>query len=212
MRMRLLSATFLTVITLSGAAHEREPVQGYPWPTSEGVSVSVELRRLVLSGHLSDLRWPEFSDYRKSLESLYEPVNYSPAWLADGRLSPQAKVLVAVIRDACEKGLSPQDYDAPKIAEWADQIDSGASANRMPQLDLALSIAAMRYISALHNGRVDPHQAHFGLRRGNEQLDLAAFLREHILASQNVRQKLKRLSLRLSGIVRRRLLWHTTWH
>jgi L,D-transpeptidase YcbB len=189
--MRLLSATLLTAITLSGAVHEGEPVVGYPRPSSQGVSVSVELRRLVLSGHLSDLRWPDFSDYRNTLASLYEPVNYSPVWLAEGRVSPQAKAIIEMMRDASEKGLSPQDYDAAKLAEWADQLSPTASADSMAHLDLALSIAAMRYISALHNGRVDPHQAHFGLRQGNEQFDLAAFLREKILATQNVRREIE---------------------
>ena len=188
--MRLLSATLLTAMTLSGPAHQREPAEAVARPADKGVSVSTELRQLVLSGHLTGLRWPEFPDYRKGMVSLYDPGNYSPVWLADGRPSPQAKALIAAIYDSSEKGLSPADYDAAKLGEWADQLDPTVP-DSVAHFDLALSIAAMRYISALHNGRVDPHQAHFGLRRGNEQLDLAAFLQEHILSSNNVPRELE---------------------
>ena len=38
------------------------------------------LRRLAAAGNLSDLHWPDFSDYSVHVNNFYEPTNYALAW------------------------------------------------------------------------------------------------------------------------------------
>jgi len=189
--MRLLSAILLTAMALSATAQGVDRARVLPRSEVDVSSAPAELRKLVRSGYLADLRWPDFADYRQSLESLYEASGYSPVWFANGRLSVQARALIAVIESASEKGLNPQDYDASKLSEWADQLGSVTSAGGTARLDVGLSVAAMRYISALHSGRINPQRALFALARRDERLALSAFLRDHILLSQNVRQEIE---------------------
>ena len=143
--MRLLSAILLTAMALSATAQGVDRARVLPRSEVDVSSTPAELRKLVRSGYLADLRWPDFADYRQSLESLYEASGYSPVWFANGRLSVQARALIAVIESASEKGLNPQDYDASKLSEWADQLGSVTSAGGTARLDVGLSVAAMRY-------------------------------------------------------------------
>jgi hypothetical protein len=39
------------------------------------------LHEIAAAGQLSDLRWPDFSDYRIHVTTSYEAANYAPAWL-----------------------------------------------------------------------------------------------------------------------------------
>ena len=51
------------------------------------------LCRLVASGNLPTLRWPEFSDYRTRVRRFYEP-DYTFGWTRDGRLTGQATAVI----------------------------------------------------------------------------------------------------------------------
>src|SRR5260370_22602872 len=52
-----------------------------------------EFCALVESGRLADLRWPNFSDYRKEVKDFYQAAGYSLAWIttAQNQLTPQAR-------------------------------------------------------------------------------------------------------------------------
>ena len=52
--------------------------------------------------------------------------------------------------------------------------------------NLALTVSAMRYISDLHIGRVNPQHFKFGLDVGPKKFDLAEFLRSQVLPAPDV--------------------------
>jgi len=54
------------------------------------------IRSLVEAGRDDDLRWPDFSDYRKHLRNFYEPLNYGFAWSRNGKVTPQAFAVIAL--------------------------------------------------------------------------------------------------------------------
>jgi len=78
-----------------------------------------DIQNLVNSGNLEGLRWPNFSDYRASLQKFYEPTGYAPAWVRDAQPVPQALSLIERFRNAGKKGLDPEDYDASR---WEKRI------------------------------------------------------------------------------------------
>jgi hypothetical protein len=49
--------------------------------TGDGLTVQDEFRALASGVTLSDLRWPDYSDYRIQVQKFYEPTGYAPAWI-----------------------------------------------------------------------------------------------------------------------------------
>jgi murein L,D-transpeptidase YcbB/YkuD len=155
--------------------------------TSLGLAQSSDnaaLREIVASGRLSDLRWPDFSDYRAHLQSLYEPAGYAPAWVQGGKPSDAAVAMIQQFKDAWKKGLEPEDYDASR---WDARLQALAQPGADPsRFDAAMSVCAMRFVSDLRIGRVNPQSFHFDLSVEAKKYDLTQFLREKILASSDI--------------------------
>jgi len=154
-----------------------------------------ELCALVASGSLSDLRWPDFSDYRTRIQSFYEPTAYTSAWINRGSVTGAAKSIIEVLKNADAKGLDSEDYDGSR---WSDRLAELTRTGKAPsesdltRFDLALTVCAMRYISDLHFGKVNPglfelavSNSGFGL--GDEQTDLAGFVRQRLVNATNVK-------------------------
>lgn len=117
------------------------------------------LRRLVQSARHHDLRWPAFPEFRSEVQRLYERAAWQPLWLRGTRPTEAATHLIARLAAAESLGLEPGDYDA----EWLDrEAREFVTRRRTPapddlaRFDLGLSIAAVRFVSALHRGRVSP--------------------------------------------------------
>src|ERR1044071_4141775 len=124
--------------------------------------VAKALEPLVEVSRLDEMRWPDFTDYRKHLRNFYAPRAYAPAWLANGRPTAQAMAVIAILDAADAKGINAIDYDSTR---WPERIRSlnGASADAQARFDLALSASLMRYISDLHIGRINPRNLRFDL-------------------------------------------------
>ena len=148
-----------------------------------------DLGALITAGTLADLRWPNFTDYRDDVRKFYASGGNSIAWIQNGKPSPQALSMVALFQNASSKGLNPEDYDASRwdarIAKLQPSVPK-ASDTELAHIDLALTVSAMRYISALHVGRVNPKHFKFGLVVGPTQYDLADLLRTQVLPAPDV--------------------------
>lgn len=143
-----------------------------------------EIQRSIAAGQLKELRWPDFRDYQTSLNEFYQPAGYAPAWLQGTKPSPQAVALIDLFRNAWKKGLEPEDYDASR---WESRLQSLQSAGSDGAAsDLALTVSAMRYISDLRIGRINPQHFKFGLSVEHKKYDLAQFLRDRILPASDI--------------------------
>jgi murein L,D-transpeptidase YcbB/YkuD len=90
----------------------------------------------------------------RELWRFYRERDYAPAWLEGDRVAPRARALLARL-DALEvQGLSPADYRVPELRALIEQLDQGASAERLGQLDVLLSHAVLRASRDLVGGRV----------------------------------------------------------
>jgi hypothetical protein len=78
----------------------------------------------------------------------------------------QAREMIALMLQADQKGLSADDYAGPR---WNDRLTKLKPATRQPteaeavKFDLALTVCAMRYVSDLHIGKVNPKHFAFAL-------------------------------------------------
>jgi L,D-transpeptidase YcbB len=144
------------------------------------------------------MRWPNFSDYGNWIHEFYEPTAFAPAWVEGSQPVAQALALIEVFKDAAMKGLNPEDYDASR---WEDRILAlkGSANGAAARFDLGLTVCAMRYISALHIGRINPQHFKFGLSVEHKRYDLAQFLRVRIMTTQNVKAVLQEVEPPFSG-------------
>ncbi|MFZ0677614.1 L,D-transpeptidase family protein [Candidatus Binatus sp.] len=148
-----------------------------------------DLGALVAAGTLPDLRWPNFTDYRDSVKKFYDAGGYSLAWIQNGKASPQAVSMILLFQQAATKGLTPEDYDASRWDARLAKLQPTAprpSDTDLAHIDLALTVCAMRYISDLHIGRVNPQHFKFGLTVGPTKYDLAEELRTQVLVSSDI--------------------------
>jgi murein L,D-transpeptidase YcbB/YkuD len=146
------------------------------------------LRTAIASGN-SALRWPDFSDYGKPVKKFYELNGNSLWWVKHSEPTPQARQVIALILHADQKGLSAEDYDGPL---WSDRLAGLKPATRKPEeanavkFDLALTVGAMRYISDLHIGKVNPKHLDFAFDQESKKYDLADFLKDRVVGAADV--------------------------
>jgi murein L,D-transpeptidase YcbB/YkuD len=115
------------------------------------------LRGAVRAGKFSGLRWPTLTDVKADLERLYEPGGYAALWTEDRAATPAARALVRRLAAADSLGLEPADYDAEWLERMAGELSAaGGNAGDAARFELTLSVAALRYATALRRGRVDP--------------------------------------------------------
>lgn len=139
--------------------------------------VAVAIGKLLESDKHPTMRWSRISDVSADLRRLYEPVSDAPLWFAGGTPTPAARALVAELQGAEEVGLSPADYDAPKLASSLDLYGPSVkppSATARARLDVALSANALRYVAAIGRGRVSPEAAGATLFIPREPFDARA--------------------------------------
>ena len=152
----------------------------------EGQSV---LRAIVQAGTLSDLRWPDFSDYQNHVRKFYESYGYSLLWVKGLEPTPEAQQVIALLLQADQKGLSAEDYDGPR---WSDRlaklkpVTDHPSESDAARFDLALTVSVMRYISDLRIGKVNPRHFDFGLDVEEKKYDLPEFLKDHVVGASDV--------------------------
>jgi L,D-transpeptidase YcbB len=144
------------------------------------------LRPLVAEARLSDLRWPDFSDYRVHVVKFYEQSGYSLAWVRNGQPTSQARGIIEVLRGADAKGLSAEDYDGSRWPARLARFRQRLPDPGLARFDLALTVSLMRYISDLHIGKLNPRLFHFGFDIEEKKYDLPDLLRERLVNAADV--------------------------
>jgi len=158
---------------------------------------STHLQEIVTSGKLSNLRWPDFSDYKAHVAEFYESSAYAPAWLHSPQPSPQALAMIEVFKAAWKRGLQPEDYDA---SLWEGRIRELQNSDVDPApFDVALTVCTMRFVSDLHIGRINPKHLRFGLSVEEKKYDLAQFVRDRLLSASNVASVLDQVEPPFAG-------------
>lgn len=150
---------------------------------------SAALHEIVAGGRLPNLRWPDFPDFQFDTEKFYDSIGYSPAWLINNEATSQAQTMIEVLKRADSKGLNSEDYDGSRWADRVTRLLQSPSPADQARFDAALTICAMRYVSALHMGRVDPRHLTSDFEVARKKYDLPMFLQE-LIHSENVRAEL----------------------
>lgn len=139
----------------------------------------------VNTSQVPNLRWPNFSDYAPFVQAFYESRGYEVAWTVDGDPTAAAKGFIEAFQHADAKGLIPEDYDASRWAGRVQQL-STKSADAISLFDVAMTVNAMRYISDLHMGRVNPSHFSFDIPVREKKYDLAKFVADNAVNATDV--------------------------
>jgi L,D-transpeptidase YcbB len=157
-------------------------------------SIAGQLRTIAERGTLADLKYPNFPDYRPQVQALYQAVNDTPVWIQGGQPTTQAQALITALETSQLKGLNPEDYDASR---WPRRLNAlknmPGDVTTVANFDAALTISAMRYVSDLHIGRVNPQHLKFGIDVAQKKYDLPQFLLQKVIAASNVLEALNAL-------------------
>lgn len=108
------------------------------------------------------------------VRSIYQRIDPTPLWSNRGQLSPQAHELLEILHGADTWGLLPTDYDVDRLTATAAKMGSRPPQTDLARFDVGLTQAAVRFISHLHYGRIDPRAAGFELTAPRNDLDIAA--------------------------------------
>lgn len=156
-------------------------------PGIDAAAISTRLHAIAAAGRLADLRWPDFSDYRLHFQRVYDASNFAPVWVRGDQPSPQGLGMIQALEKSAGKGLNPEEYDASR---WEDRVAalkaSSVSANTVADFDAALTVDAMRYISDLHIGRVNPAHFKFGIDITRKKYDLPQFVITQVIHAPDV--------------------------
>jgi L,D-transpeptidase YcbB len=185
------TACALTVLLLVSGCHRHRKSKSAPNTDaySNNLHQLVEKKALppekVDTSKVPDLRWPNFSDYESYIQTFYDDRNYEVAWTRDGAPTPSANAFMQQFSNAAEKGLIPEDYDAPR---WADRVQAlnSKSPDAISLFDVAMTVNVMRYISDLRIGRVNPQHFNFDINVQDKKYDLAEFVSDNVVDATDV--------------------------
>ena len=172
-RLRLFGRP-LVIILLAAAGLLAQPAN------AQDPRGSPELEQLLARGKHPYLRHADFSHEQLALRSVYERSGNALLWLANGELTKSGVQVLQTLRAADEYGLRPDDYEGTQLIYHAIDLvtDRSAPASRWAELDLGITLAALRMATHLHYGRVDPRVAGFNLNAPRAPFDAAAIVSE----------------------------------
>jgi L,D-transpeptidase YcbB len=187
LRTYLRTLALLLCVTASFAVASGLQQTQPPMASSSVTSLPGRLQEIAAAGKLSELRWPNFSDYRTDFLQLYQSSNFAPLWLgANGQPTPQALAVIQALESSRQKGLIPDDYDAARWQARLVVLKAKAGPVTQANFDAALTVCTLRYISDLHIGRVNPKHFNFGIDIQNKKYNLPQFIAQDLIHAANV--------------------------
>jgi murein L,D-transpeptidase YcbB/YkuD len=190
----------LTIVVVAGMLVQGEPIPSYfvaPPDVFVGQSLSPEgvsaLRGIADSARNPDLRWPDFIPYRTEFAKFYEMNSYSLGWVQNGRVRSQGLAVIELLKNADARGLDPEDYDGSRWQGRLLKVGQKPSEQDLVSFDTALTVSAMRYIRAIHCGRVNPKEFKFQLDMEGLQLPLAEFIQTQVVNAGDPAAEIQKL-------------------
>jgi len=144
-----------------------------------------ELQRIIDSAHHPDLRWPDFLPYKAEVKDFYARTGSTLGWIRDRKPTPQAQAMIGLFARSDHKGLVPEDYDASRWPTRLQKLQGSPNDTDLADFDAAMTVSAMRYIRALHIGRVNPKTLGRKLDVSNRKYDLGEFAYDKVTSAKD---------------------------
>jgi len=146
-------------------------------PSAAAVQAAVQL--LIEARRHPLLKWPDIARYVPDLTAAAADEPDGLFWFVDGASHPSLEGTLRALARADVHGLDPADFDAaPLAARWRELRGAARpSPGDLAALDTAVSVSVMRFLSSVHEGRVDPRLVGFDYDVSAKRLDPLASLR-----------------------------------
>ena len=136
------------------------------------------LKQIIAEGSEAYLNWSTALIDRERIATLYEANGYRLLW-SDGAQPTKAAIdLIHELQQAGDRGLAPEDYPGERLASLlTDLRDTPRSGvEQWALFDASLSLAGLRLVSDLHDGRIEPASVGYHLTVERIKLDIPATL------------------------------------
>ena len=151
------------------------------------------LQGITDSARNTNLRWPDFTPYRTEVARFYEMSSHSLVWLQNGQVRPQGLAVIELLKNADAKGLDPEDYDGSLWQGRLLKLGQNPSEQDLVLFDTALTVSTMRYIRAVHVGRVNPTEFKFQLDVEGNPFPMAEFVQTRVLSASDPAAEIQKL-------------------
>lgn len=141
------------------------------------------LQALLAGAQHPWLLMPDFSRHQSIIEALYQANGEQLLWFDGAVLKPAASGIFELLEQAPAHGLESKDYDVATLRrEWQtlQQAGEAASETQRLHLDVAMTVAVVRFLSDVHHGRVNPRRLKFSLGEKAALFDVVPLLRAAI--------------------------------
>ena len=146
-------------------------------------------RRIESAGSPPSLRVGDDLIYSSTaLPQFYERRAFEPAWVSEGKVTPQTTELVKSLESARSHGLRPSDYHFERITKLVRRLEQETNLERLLKtglvvdLELLCTDAFLIYGSHLLSGRVNPQTIDAEWHASRREADLAALLESAVSA------------------------------
>ena len=147
------------------------------------------LQQIVGTPQIALLKWSGYAEDQPVAQQFYNDRDWQLAWTRNGKPTAATTALLQMFTDADKKGLRPEDYDGQR---WQEHLHALLAApndqNTVTQFDVAVTVAAIRYLSDLHLGRVNPQSLNFDIDvpAKREAFNLPDILNDQIVDADDV--------------------------
>jgi len=199
MRTSVVLVSSLLIVCLAGTSVELYAQASGQKLSPEGQAA---LQRIIDSAHHPDLHWPDFPPYKAEMKDFYTRTGSTLGWIRDRKPTPQAHAMIDLFTQSDHKGLVPDDYDASRWSARLQKLQGSASDTDLANFDAAMTVSAMRYIRALHIGRVNPETLGRQLDVSSRKYDLGEFVYDKVISANDLAAVVKTVEPTFPGYLR----------
>ncbi len=173
LKLRVIAATLAVIAALFA-----------PLAPAQAPAVD-SLKQIIEEGNLAYLDWPVMVGDRERIANIYQDTGYRLLWSDGEKTTAAANSLLRELRQAGDRGLDPDDYPSSRLAGLLADLLGAPHSGVEALFDAGLTAAGLRFLSDLHDGRIDPATVGHNLSVGRVKLDLPAAL-EHLATAPDV--------------------------
>ncbi|MGH7726693.1 MAG: L,D-transpeptidase family protein [Candidatus Eiseniibacteriota bacterium] len=168
----------LLVASALGVA-SRATAQSAP-PAAPSDPLAGPIRSILDAGRHPSMNWPNLADVKAASDRLYAETGGGALWYDGAHPGAPAGALIEAIVACDTLGLRPEDFDAKRLTASLRSYGAGATEEKAPSIsararfDAALTANALRFVTALARGRIDPAVAGADLFIPRGDFDAAA--------------------------------------
>jgi L,D-transpeptidase YcbB len=118
------------------------------------------------------------------------------------KTTPQSLQMIAQFADAPNKGLVPEDYDAPRWPARIQKLEVSPSDTDLANFDADMTVCSMRFIRALHVGRVNPKTLGRKIDISSRKYDLGEFVYDKLIHASNTADLVQSVEPTFPGYLR----------